>query len=196
MKNKTMLIELEGEQTAYPKSELTQSYIQLNLKVILDSLALAQDDKIMMAYTNENATQHENEINGVGVVEHNGLRREPDRNAGIDGLGALEGAGDDPVQGEGEQERQNDQQDDADDLIRRNLMHAVILITGLRLLEMMHLRSGSFDVFTHFASPPLLAVIALGELELQSAESGDDQSQNDIDYYLSHMYLSAGHPKT
>ena len=67
--NKTMLIDLQGEQTAYPESELIQGYIQLNLKITLNSLALAQTDKIIMSYTNENANQYENEVNGMGVVE-------------------------------------------------------------------------------------------------------------------------------
>ena len=56
--NRTLQINLQGEQTSYPESDLTQSYIQLNLKISLNSLAIAQTDKIMMAYTNENAIQY------------------------------------------------------------------------------------------------------------------------------------------
>ncbi len=56
--NRTLQINLQGEQTSYPESDLTQSYIQLNLKISLNSLAIAQNDKIMMAYTNENAIQY------------------------------------------------------------------------------------------------------------------------------------------
>lgn len=67
--NKTMQINLSGEQTTYPKSELTQGYIQLNLKVTLDSLAIAQTDKIIMAYTNENAIQYDGERTDAGIVE-------------------------------------------------------------------------------------------------------------------------------
>ena len=57
--NKTLQINVQGEQTTYPSSELTQGYIQLNLNVTLNSLALAQTDRIVMAYTNENAIQYD-----------------------------------------------------------------------------------------------------------------------------------------
>ena len=66
--NNIVTINMEGEQTAYPESSLTQGYIQLNLKVTLESLAIAQTDKIIMGYKNENATQY---VNGTsyGIVE-------------------------------------------------------------------------------------------------------------------------------
>ena len=66
--NKTLQINVQGEQTTYPSSELTQGYIQLNLNVTLNSLALAQTDRIVMAYTNENAIQYDGGET-YGVVE-------------------------------------------------------------------------------------------------------------------------------
>lgn len=57
--NKTVQINLSGEQTIYPEAELTQGYIQLNLKVTLDRYAISQVDEIKMAYANENASQYE-----------------------------------------------------------------------------------------------------------------------------------------
>lgn len=56
--NNSFYINLSGEQTKYPKSDLTQSYIQLNFKITLDKNAISQTDEIMMTYTNENATQY------------------------------------------------------------------------------------------------------------------------------------------
>ena len=67
--HKTLQVELQGEQTSYPKSELTQSYIQLNLKVTLNQFALAQADTIMMAYTNENAVQYEGGRTDGGLIK-------------------------------------------------------------------------------------------------------------------------------
>lgn len=57
--NKILRINLQGKQNKYTESELLQAYIQLNLKVTLDPLAISQTDKILMTYTNENVTQYE-----------------------------------------------------------------------------------------------------------------------------------------
>lgn len=50
--NHTMTINMAGEQTKYPESSLTQSYIQLKLKVTLSQFVMSQKDKITMTYTN------------------------------------------------------------------------------------------------------------------------------------------------
>ena len=66
--NHTLAINMVGEQTAYPESSLTQSYIQLKLKVTLSQYVMSQTDKIVMTYTNENATQYANGTT-YGIVE-------------------------------------------------------------------------------------------------------------------------------
>ena len=66
--NHTLKINMSGEQTKYPESSLTQSYIQLKLKITLSQYSMSQTDKITMTYTNENATQY---VNGTeyGIAE-------------------------------------------------------------------------------------------------------------------------------
>ena len=53
---------------------------------------------------------------------------EPDRDRGVHGLLGFKGAGDDPVKREDKQQCQDDQEDDADHVIRRYLMNTVIRI--------------------------------------------------------------------
>lgn len=66
--NHTMTINMIGEQTKYPESSVTQSYIQLKLKVTVLQFVISQTDKITMTYSNENATQY---VGGAenGIVE-------------------------------------------------------------------------------------------------------------------------------
>ena len=56
---RTMVINFAGEQTEYPESALTQSYIQLKLKITLEQFVMSQTNNITMGYTNENATQYD-----------------------------------------------------------------------------------------------------------------------------------------
>ena len=57
--NKIIEITLKGEQTAHPETEATQLYLQLNLDIRLSKMAPSKTDKIIMTYSNENATQYE-----------------------------------------------------------------------------------------------------------------------------------------
>lgn len=61
--NKIFSIQLQGEQTKYPESDLMQPYVQLNLKVTLNSDAMSKADEITLIYVNENAIQYEGEGN-------------------------------------------------------------------------------------------------------------------------------------
>jgi len=63
--NKQITITVEGEQTAYPEGTLSQLYIPLDLNVTISKLATTKNDKIIMSYTNENASQYYND----GVTE-------------------------------------------------------------------------------------------------------------------------------
>ncbi|MCI8273786.1 MAG: hypothetical protein HFJ55_06895 [Clostridia bacterium] len=64
-----MEITLEGEQTTYPTDEALQAYLQFNLNLKLRKLAPSKVDKIVMTYTNENATQYEGGTTEAGIVE-------------------------------------------------------------------------------------------------------------------------------
>lgn len=64
--NKVIEIALKGEQTSHPETEATQMYLQINLDITLSKLTASKTDKIVMTYTNENATQYES---GNGVIE-------------------------------------------------------------------------------------------------------------------------------
>ena len=66
--SKMFEIKLEGEQLDYPE-EATQLYLQLNVNITLSKLAPSKTDKIIMTYTNENATQYEGGKSESGVVE-------------------------------------------------------------------------------------------------------------------------------
>ena len=66
--NHTITINMSGEQKKYPESSLTQSYIQLKLKVKLSKFVMSQTDKIIMTYTNQNATHYANGTS-YGIVE-------------------------------------------------------------------------------------------------------------------------------
>ena len=56
--NKIIEINLNGEQKAYPETEATQLYLQLNLDITLSKNAPSKLDEIVLTYTNENATQY------------------------------------------------------------------------------------------------------------------------------------------
>ena len=68
-KSKVIELNLTGEQTTKPETEATQLYLQFDLDITLSKLASSKKDKIMMTYTNENATQYDNEIDGIGTIE-------------------------------------------------------------------------------------------------------------------------------
>lgn len=67
--NKVIEITLNGEQTSRPETEATQLYLQLNLDITLSKLAPSKTDKIVMTYTNENATQYDGGTTAVGIIE-------------------------------------------------------------------------------------------------------------------------------
>ena len=56
--DKTIEIELDGEQKAYAESEATQLYLQINLDIVLEQTSASKTEKITMTYTNENAIQY------------------------------------------------------------------------------------------------------------------------------------------
>ena len=58
--NKTIKLNIKGEQTSYAQSSATQAYFQLSLKITLSELTIAHNDVITLTYTNENATQYYN----------------------------------------------------------------------------------------------------------------------------------------
>jgi hypothetical protein len=55
IKDKVVEITLSGEQHTYPAKEL---YLQLGLNIALSKVATTQTDKIIMTYTNANASQY------------------------------------------------------------------------------------------------------------------------------------------
>lgn len=63
--SKIIEITLDGEQLEYPETSATQLYIQLNLDIILSKNAPSKTDKIIMTYTNENATQYAEGTAGI-----------------------------------------------------------------------------------------------------------------------------------
>ena len=67
--NKTITMTLNGEQLDYPETSATQAYLQLNLDITLSKMAAAKKDKIVMEYTNENATEYYGGTTDKGVVE-------------------------------------------------------------------------------------------------------------------------------
>ena len=70
-KDKTINITLTGEQTSYPETQVTQLYLQINLDITLEKTTPSHEDKIVMTYTNENATQYEGGTTDAGIVEKN-----------------------------------------------------------------------------------------------------------------------------
>ena len=66
--NKIISIKLEGEQLDYPEEE-TEAYIQINLNMEVSKLTPSSKDKIVMTYTNENATQYAGGRTDMGVIE-------------------------------------------------------------------------------------------------------------------------------
>lgn len=73
--NKTIEIELNGEQLNYAESEATQLYLQLNIDMKLNLTAPSKSDKIVLTYTNQNDI--EGTINTaekeIGIASLNGL---------------------------------------------------------------------------------------------------------------------------
>ena len=67
--NKTITLTLKGEQLEHPKTSATQAYLQLDLDITLSKVAAAKKDKIIMEYTNENATEYEGGTTDKGIVE-------------------------------------------------------------------------------------------------------------------------------
>ena len=67
--NNIIYITLNGEQFNYPETEATQLYIQINLSLTLSKLTPSITDKIILTYTNENATQYDGGRTDMGVVE-------------------------------------------------------------------------------------------------------------------------------
>ncbi len=67
--NKVIEIALTGEQTTHPETEATQLYLQLNLDITLSKLTPSKTDKIVMTYTNENATQYDGGTTENGIIE-------------------------------------------------------------------------------------------------------------------------------
>lgn len=65
---KTIILTLAGEQTEYT-TKATQIYLQLNLNVKLSRLAPSKTDKIVMTYTNENASQYDGGTTDAGIIE-------------------------------------------------------------------------------------------------------------------------------
>ena len=67
--NNIISITLSGEQLDYPETQATQLYLQIHLIVTLSKLAPSSTDKIILTYTNENATQYDGGRTDMGVVE-------------------------------------------------------------------------------------------------------------------------------
>ena len=65
--NKTITLTLKGEQLEHPKTSATQAYLQLDLDITLSKVAAAKKDKIIMEYTNENATEYEGGTTDKGI---------------------------------------------------------------------------------------------------------------------------------
>lgn len=69
--NKCIDITLKGEQLSYPETLATQLYLQINLDIKLSKMAPSKTDKIIMTYTNQNASQYEGGSVSNGNVEKN-----------------------------------------------------------------------------------------------------------------------------
>jgi len=67
--NRIMQIEIKGEQTTYPTSEVAQAYMQIGLNIVLSKLATDTTDKIVMAFANDNATQYIGGRTDGGIIE-------------------------------------------------------------------------------------------------------------------------------
>lgn len=67
--NKVIEIKLKGEQQKRPETAATQIYLQIDLDIKLSKLAASKNDKIVMTYINENATQYEGETTEYGKIE-------------------------------------------------------------------------------------------------------------------------------
>ena len=74
--NKTIEIELEGEQTSYAGTEASQLYLQINLNIELEQTTPSKTEKFTMTYTNENVIQYiENGIEEktIGITAPSGI---------------------------------------------------------------------------------------------------------------------------
>ena len=94
----------------------------------------------------------------LGVVLQGGAQGEPLRGTGVDGHGVLEGAGDNPVQREDEENRQEDEDHDSDHLVTGGS-------AGQLAFRVIHLLTS-------------LTVVGLRELELDGREDRDDDGQD------------------
>lgn len=70
--NETRILDivLKGTQIEYPESA-AQIYLQINMDITLSKLVPSQTDKIVMTYTNENATQYDGGTTNAGMIEKN-----------------------------------------------------------------------------------------------------------------------------
>ena len=74
--DKTIEIELNGEQKAYAENEATQLYLQINLNIVLEQTSASKTEKITMTYTNANASQYEGSQNiekEIGISAPSGI---------------------------------------------------------------------------------------------------------------------------
>lgn len=66
---KTIEIDLKGEQLGYAESQATQLYLQININVKLKQTTPSKTDKITMEFTNENAVKYMNDRTDKGIIE-------------------------------------------------------------------------------------------------------------------------------
>ena len=66
---KTIEIDLKGEQLEFAESQATQLYLQININARLSETAPSTTEKITMEFTNENATKYMGDRTDKGVVE-------------------------------------------------------------------------------------------------------------------------------
>lgn len=66
---KTIEIDLKGEQLDFAESQATQLYLQININAKLNETAPSRTGKITMEFTNENATKYMGDRTDKGVIE-------------------------------------------------------------------------------------------------------------------------------
>ena len=103
------------------------------------------------------------------VVGQHPLAGPPFGGGGVDGGTGLEGTGDDPVQREGEQHRNDADEDQRQDHVGAHLLE----LAGVTLQRFLLFCSG---ICTHCPAPPLIILVA--QLELDSRQNGDDDCQH------------------
>ena len=67
--NKIVTVSLTGAQTEYPETALTQTYIQISMKITLAEQTTSKTDIIKMLYTNKNANQYYGETTDAGLIK-------------------------------------------------------------------------------------------------------------------------------